>query len=86
VRAALAWVVRRHEIDYRAPGRPDDELEVRTWVGDRTAATWDRHTEVVRPADGKVLVAARTVWVLVDAATGRPRRIDAGLAARFPGN
>jgi acyl-CoA thioester hydrolase len=85
IQAAVGWVVRRHEIDYLKPGFPGDELVVRTWVGEPAGATWERFTEIARPADGQVLVKARTVWVLLDAATGRPRRVDARLTAFFPG-
>jgi acyl-CoA thioester hydrolase len=85
VQAAVTWVVRRHEIDYLRPGQPGDELLVRTWVGEPSGATWERFTEVTRPADGEVLVKARTVWVLLDAATGRPRRVDARLTVCFGG-
>jgi acyl-CoA thioester hydrolase len=84
VQAAVVWVVRRHEVDYLKPGFEGDELRVRTWVGEPTAATWERFTEITRPADGAVLVKARTVWVLVDAATGRPKRIDARMRGVFP--
>ena len=83
VRAAVTWVVRRHEIEYRKPGLPGDELLVRTWVGEPSGATWERFTEIARPADGQLLVTARTVWVLIDAATGRPRRVDARVTGSF---
>jgi acyl-CoA thioester hydrolase len=75
------WVVRRHEVEYFRPGMPGDELLVRTWVGEPSGATWERFTEITRPADGQVLVKARTVWVLLDAATGRPRRVDARMTS-----
>jgi acyl-CoA thioester hydrolase len=81
--AAFAWVVRRHEVEYLRPGLPGDELELRTWVGEPTGAAWERFTEVRRVGEERPLVTARTVWVLLDAATGRPRRVDAGLVARF---
>lgn len=84
VRAVVSWVVRRHEVDYHKPAVLGDELEVRTWVGTPTAATWERFTEIVRAGDGMVLVTARTVWVLIDATTGRPKRIDPAFAALFP--
>jgi acyl-CoA thioester hydrolase len=77
----IAWVVRRHEIDYFRPGRLGDELIAKTWVGEPTGATWERFTEIQRPADAQVLVKARTVWVLLDAKTGRPRRVDAHVVA-----
>lgn len=84
VQAAVGWVVRRHEIDYLRPAFEGDELIISTWVGTPTAATWERFTEIRRPADGQTVVTARTVWVLVDATSGRPRRIDAALSALIP--
>ena len=83
VRAAFTWVVRRHELDYLRPALPGDELTLRTWVGEPTGATWERFTEVLRAGDEKPLVTARTVWALLDAATGRPRRVDAAMLAHF---
>src|SRR5262245_51292551 len=80
-RIAFAWVVRRHEIEHLRPGLPEDELSLRTWVGEASGATWERFTEIIRPSDGQVLVKARTVWVLLDAATGRPRRVDSHMVA-----
>jgi acyl-CoA thioester hydrolase len=85
LQSAFAWVVRRHEVEYLRPGLPGDELAARTWVGEPAGATWERFTEVVRAADGQVLVTARTVWVLLDAATGRPRRVDPRVVERFSG-
>src|SRR5947208_4218349 len=83
VKAAVTWVVRRHELDYRKPGFPGDTLTVRTWVGEPTAATWERFTEITRAADGDLLASARTVWVVRDAGTPRPRRIEAAVAKAF---
>jgi len=83
IRAAVTWVVRRHEIDYLKPALPGDELLVRTWVGEPSGATWERFTEISRGPEPKPLVAARTVWVLLDARWARPRRIDARLIEVF---
>jgi acyl-CoA thioester hydrolase len=82
VKAAVAWVVRRHEVDYPKPGFAGDELVIRTWVGEPAGATWERFTEITR-GDGQVLVKARTVWVQLDAASGRPQRVDTRLTAWF---
>ena len=81
LQTAFTWVVRRHEVEYLRPGLPGDELLARTWVGEPSGATWERFTEITRPADGQLLVKARTVWVLLDAATGRPRRVDVRMVA-----
>jgi acyl-CoA thioester hydrolase len=85
LQAAYTWVVRRHEVDYLKPGRPDDELTARTWVGEPSGASWERFTEIVRAADGQRLATARTVWVLLDAATGRPRRVDPRMVQSLTG-
>ena len=79
---AVAWVARRHEIDYLAPAVMGDELVVRTWVGEAQGLTFERFTEIQR-ADGQVIVRARTLWVPVDRATGRPRRVSAAVRALF---
>ena len=74
--AGLVWVVTRHEIDYKSAAVLGDEVAVRTWVGEAEGLRFDRHTEVLRKADGKLLARARTVWCPIDAATGRPRRVS----------
>jgi acyl-CoA thioester hydrolase len=69
-------VCRRHEIDYLKPAFADEVLTVRTWVGVPSGASWERFTEIRRAVDGTVVITARTVWVLIDASSGRPRRVD----------
>lgn len=83
VQKSVAWVVRKHEIEYFRPAFVDDELLVHTWVGEPSAATWERFTEITRADDGQLLVKARTVWVLLDPHTGRPKRVDARITGRF---
>ena len=83
MRANTFWVVRRHELEYLSPALPGDELTVRTWVGAATAATFERHTEILRSTDGKLLARARSVWCVLDPASGRPRRIERELREQF---
>jgi acyl-CoA thioester hydrolase len=81
--AILVWVVMRHEIDYKHPAGPQDEVVVRTWVGEADGLRFERHTEILRSSDGKVLARARTLWCPIDARTGRPRRVSAEVRALF---
>ena len=81
LRAELAWVARRHEIDYLAPALLDDELIVHTRVGHAEGLLFERHTEISRVADGRALARSRTLWIPVDARTGRPRRVGAEVRA-----
>jgi len=81
-RAELAWVVVRHEIDYKDAARLGEPLVARTYVGEQMAATCIRHTEITRLGGG-VLVLARTKWCAVHPASGRPRRIPEEFRERF---
>ena len=82
-RAEVGWVCTRHEIDYLAPAVLDDELVVRTQVGHARGLTYERHTDVRRVRDGRVLARSRTLWCPVDPRTGRPRRVPDALRTLF---
>lgn len=45
---AVAWVVVRHEIDYKSSARLGDEIIARTWVGAARRNLFERYTEIVR--------------------------------------
>lgn len=79
----ISWVVVRHEIDYKAPGSLDDEVILRTWVGEATRLRFERLTEIVRKADQRLLAKARTFWVPINPATGKPTRVSAELREQF---
>lgn len=81
--AGLVWVVSRHEIDYRRPAFEGDEIVARTWVGTAKRLAFDRHTEIVRHSDGRVLAEARTVWVPIDPTTGRPTAVSDRVREQF---
>jgi acyl-CoA thioester hydrolase len=80
--AAVAWVARRHEIDYLSAAVLGDELLVRTWVGEAEGLTFERFTEISGPG-GRVVVRARTLWVPIDRATGKPKRVGGDVRALF---
>ena len=79
----IAWVVLRHEVDYKAPAILDDEIVLRTWVGKATRLTFERFTEIRRNRDGWLLSKARTLWCPINAHTGRPMRVSAEVRAQF---
>jgi acyl-CoA thioester hydrolase len=81
--AAIAWVVLRHEIDYKTPATLDDEIALRTWVGRATRLTFERFTEIRRKSDRQLFSQARTLWCPIDVNTGRPTRVSAEVRARF---
>lgn len=81
--ADLFWMVIRHEIDYKRPAMPDDRIVARTWVGGSVRLKFDRHTEILRASDRKLLAQVRTVWVPIDPVTLRPKQVSDEIRARF---
>jgi acyl-CoA thioester hydrolase len=80
---ALFWVVVRHEIDYRRPAFAGDRLVLKTWVGEASRLRFERLTEIRRVADGVVVAEARTVWVPMSRATGKPTPVRPEVRALF---
>jgi len=81
--AKLLWIVVRHEIDYKQPAYLGDAIVARTWVGTATRIKFERHTELLRAADGGLLAKARTLWCPIDVRTGKPTAVSPELRACF---
>ncbi|HVO35177.1 MAG TPA: thioesterase family protein [Gemmatimonadales bacterium] len=81
--ADVLWVVVRHEIDYKHPARLEDGIVARTWVGAATRSTFERHTEILRAADRRLLVRARTLWCPISPGTLRPMHVGDDVRERF---
>ena len=79
----VMWFVARTEIDYFAEVWINDELVIATWVRDMQRVKSWREYAVIRPADGMVVCRAATLWVFMDLAHRRPRRIPDEMARRF---
>jgi len=77
----FAWVVVRHEIDYKKQAFLNDEITATTWVGEWSKVTCERFTEITRGED--LLVKSRTVWCMLDRESAKPARIDSVLIDRF---
>ena len=78
-----AWIVLRHEIDYRRPLMPGETATARTWVAEAPEGPrFDRFVRIDGP-DGAMCAQARTVWCLIDQETRRPRRVTPDIVARF---
>ena len=77
------WVVRSHAIDYLRPSFAGERLTVLTWIGSFEERESLRHYLFWRERDRKVLAKARTLWVYVDAETGRTKAIPAEFKSAF---
>jgi acyl-CoA thioester hydrolase len=82
-KAAIGWVVMRHEIDYLGSAHLEDEIAGRTWVGTAKKHIFERFVEVVRVRDNQVLARARSLWCPVDMRTRRLTRVGADVYERF---
>ncbi len=82
-RAAFAWVVTRHEIDYRGNVSAGEQVTAHTFIPDGpSGARFDRRVDFSN-AQGKVIVSARTTWAMIDIASGRIKRVPPEVAAPF---
>lgn len=81
--AAYAWVVTRHEIDYRGNIAVDESVVAETTIPEGpSGARFDRVVEF-RNSAGKAIVTARSTWAMIDLASGRIMRVPPEVAARF---
>ncbi len=78
------WIVRRHEIDYRLPALPGEEIVEETWVASMKGARSVRQCRFSRAGDGALLLTSKTHWAFVDPDTQRPRRIAREITEAFP--
>lgn len=62
----IGWVVRSHDITYRAAALAGDDVIVQTWLSEATSIAVRRRYMICRPADHQVLAKVETRWVLVD--------------------
>ncbi|MAA98792.1 MAG: tol-pal system-associated acyl-CoA thioesterase [Stappia sp.] len=77
---SLAFAVRHMELDFHAPARIDDLLEVETRLREARGARLVLDQSIRR---GGTLLFHASVTVVVISAQGRPRRLPAGLAERL---
>jgi acyl-CoA thioester hydrolase len=80
---AFVWVVTRHEIDYRGNVGEGAEVTGTTYIPGRPhGARFDRCVDF-HDAAGKLLVAVRSTWAMLDKASGRLVRIRPEVAVPF---
>jgi acyl-CoA thioester hydrolase len=80
---AFVWVVTRHEIDYRGNVGEGAVVRGETWIpGLPKGARFDRCVDFYDEA-GKLLVAVRSTWAMLDKASERLVRIRPDVAAPF---
>lgn len=71
--AGASWVARSHHIEYLRPAFAGERLVVHTWVSSVRRSSSLRKYRIAR--GGELIAQGETVWVYVDASTGKPRPI-----------
>lgn len=82
-RQASIWVVGGHEIDYRHSILPGQEVIGLTWVYEPQGMRFNRAVWLLSPDRQTVFAQALTTWLLLDATSGRPKRVERELLERF---
>ena len=77
------WVARSHKIEYLSPAFAGDEIEALTWVVNFRKVRSLRRYKFVRTMDQITLARGETDWVLMDAASARPRSIPENVSGAF---
>lgn len=78
-----AWIALRHEIDYRRELKLGETADGRTWVSETAEGPrFDRYVRIDGP-DGAMCAQAVTTWVLIEQASGRPRRVPEWMLELF---
>ena len=77
----LAWVALKHEISYRRPAFLEDDVIAKVLLEKVAGARAFYRTVIMRGEE--VLAEVQSSWCCIDAATLRPARIGAEIAARF---
>ena len=81
--ATWAWVALRHEIDYRRELKLGQTAQGRTWVAEAAnGPRFDRFIRLDHPQGG-MCAQVHTTWVLIEQATGRPRRVPEWITQMF---
>jgi len=83
VATQTAWVVRSHYVEYLRPAFAGERLTLLTWVSDIRSRSSTRRYLFWRAADRVEIARAETVWVFVDARTGRAREISPEMRQTF---
>ncbi len=77
LKQGVGWVVRSHDIVYRAAAFAGDELTILTWISEMNDVAITRRYWITRPSDQQVLAKVATKWVFVDLVQHRALMIPA---------
>ena len=80
---AYAWMVTRHEIDYRGNIKLGEQVTGRTWISEPPRGARFNRNVAFDNADGQTIVQAVTAWALLDRETLRLLRVRGDIVDKF---
>jgi acyl-CoA thioester hydrolase len=80
----FAYFAREHRVEYLQPALMSADLAITTYVSQMRRSSALRHYQI-NLASGEPVARAQTLWVWVDAATGRPIQIPEVFRKDFTG-
>jgi acyl-CoA thioesterase FadM len=81
-----AILVRRNQIEYLAPIKGGEDIEISTWISDVKRSTALRHYRIQRVSDGRVLSNIHALGVWVNLQSGLPVRFSKQFLEDFQPN
>jgi acyl-CoA thioester hydrolase len=81
--ANYIWVVRSHHITYQRSALLGEQLEIRTFVKEARGAQSERHVLITQGDRETPVVSCKTIWVLLDARSGKPVRLPDSMLKVF---
>lgn len=79
--AGASWVVRSHHVEYLRPLFAGETITVHTWVSTLRKSSSLRKYLFQR--DEQLIARGETLWVFVDASSGRPLAIPSTVSSAF---
>lgn len=83
IRKKYVWVVLNHFISYKNPAFLNEKIEMQTWVENYEGVKCVRQYRIIRPADEKILIEAKTLWCLLNGKTFKPIKIPTQISDLF---
>lgn len=83
IREQFVWVVLNRSISYKNPSFVGEALQTQTWIESYSGVRSERRYRIIRPADSKTIVEAKTSWCLLNMETRRPTKIPASISHLF---
>lgn len=75
IRNQFGWMILKHEAHYKKQAKLHDELLIRTWIDNFSAATSVRKTNITDVKTAQIIFVSEAKWCFVNLKTQKPSRL-----------